>query len=191
MGNVPVNKPNLTREKALEYLAKLGVDLAKEKVVLLGLRGYYADSFGAKGKNDIGVYDDAFAWIDEHDFATFNGNTDPSKYRSRMASLLAGRVWRYKTGHHGSKAYGPYPAFRQAAKVTVMRYVDGKQWDKDVGLFGINIHHGSKGTGNGTSSLGCQTIPYAQWKAFKEFGYMLIARHGVKDFAYGLIDVTA
>lgn len=163
------------------------------------MRGYYRDTFGVKGKNDVGVWDDAFVWLDKDGgFAAFNGNADPTRYKPRVATLKAmlpgEKPWRYKKGNHGSAAYGPYPAYRQAANVTVLRYVSGTDWTgwkPDTGQFGINIHHGSKSSGNSTSSLGCLTIPYVQWKGFKSYGDMLISRQGVSDFAVMVIDVSS
>jgi hypothetical protein len=183
-----MNKPAIKREKIDELLRLRGVNLAREKVVLVGIRGYFRDSMGKKGKNDIGIFDDGFAWIDPTDFATFNGNTDPASYYQRVATLKLG-AWRYKPGNHGSAVYGPYPAFRQAAPVTVLRYDSSKGAPAipDTGMFGINIHHGSK-TGGKVSSIGCQTIPYEQWAAFKAFGDMLVKRHKVKDFLYLLVE---
>lgn len=190
MASIPKSKPQISREEVLLLLEINGIDLQKEKAILIGMRGYYRDTFGAKGKNDVGVWDDAFVWLDKDGaFATFNGNTDPSRYFSRVATLKVGK-WRYKKGNHGSAAYGPYPAFRQAANVTVLRFDGRSPAIADTGQFGINIHHGSKGAGNGTSSLGCQTIPHAQWAAFKSYGDMLIGKHGLKDFLYFLIDVS-
>lgn len=186
---MPKAKPQLSRERALEIIAGKGLSIEKEKVILLGLRGYFRDSMGAPLKNDIGIYDDAFCWIDENEMQNFNGNTDPSRYRPRMASLLPG-AWSYKKGLHGSMAYGPYPAYRQAAPVIVERYIDGKRWAKDKGLFGINIHHGSKSPGNSTSSLGCQTVPWSQWKTFKAFGDMLLDQNAKTTFTYLLVDQT-
>lgn len=179
-------KPQIGRSETEAYLKRAGIDLKKEKVVLVGIRGYYLDTMGKKAMNDAGLWDDAFIWITETDMATFNGNVDPTRYFKNVASLKVG-VWRYKPGPHGSRAYGPYPAYRQAAPVTVLRYVDGKAWKADTGNFGINIHHGSK-TGSSTSSLGCQTIPYEQWSAFKSYGDMILKSHDKKDFAYLLAD---
>lgn len=171
-----MNKPQISKEEVIKILTDHNVLLKNDKMALVGIRGFY-------GENKIGVYDDALVWIDTHGFACFNGNTDPSKYFKRVATLKPG-VWRYKKGLHGSKVYGPYPAFRQAAKVTVLRH-DGKAPTiSDTGNFGINIH---KGGVNTTSSLGCQTIPPNQWDAFREYGYMLIKRNVVKDFPYVLI----
>jgi GH24 family phage-related lysozyme (muramidase) len=189
VSNQPKSKPQITRAEVEKYLASNGIDMKKEKMALLGIRGYYLDSMGKKGANDLGLFDDCLVWIDQESMATFNGNVDPSRYRKNVASLKVG-VWRYKKGNHGSKAYGSYPAYRQADDVTVLRYVDGKAWKADTGKFGINIHHGSKGSGNGTSSLGCQTIPFSQWDAFKSYGDMLIARNGLSDFPYCLADTT-
>jgi len=155
------------------------VSLDKNGMALVGIRGYTS-------KNKIGLFDDALVWLDQETIGGFNGNTDPSRYFNRVATLACG-VWRYKKGDHGSKVYGPYPAFRQAAPVTVLRFDGKKPAIEDTGMFGINIHHGSK-KGSGTSSLGCQTLPYAQWNAFREFGYMLIKKHAVKDFPYVLVE---
>ena len=154
-----VSKPQIKREEVESYLNRAGIDLKKEKMALVGIRGYYLDTKGKRAVNDVGIWDDAFIWIDETDMATFNGNVDPSRYRKNVASLKVG-VWRYKKGNHGSKAYGSYPAYRQAADVTVLRYVDGKAWKADTGQFGINIHHGSKGASLSLIHISEPTRPY-------------------------------
>lgn len=180
-----MSKPQVRRERVLKLLDKHGVDLRKEKVALVGVRGYFRDSMGAKGKNDIGIYDDAFIWIDESDMATFNGNTDPSRYYSKVATLDSG-LWRYKKGLHGyGRSTPPYPAYRQAAPVRVLRYANGKPSIADTGDFGINIHRGGANT---TSSAGCQTVPPDQWNAFKAYGDMLLARSGKAGFPYLLVE---
>jgi lysozyme len=184
-------KPQATRDKIEKILKSKKVDLNKTPVVLVGIRGYYLDSMGVKGKNDRGVYDDAFFWITKNSFVAFNGNTDPSRFKKGrgkgkgkgMASLKTG-VWSYKTGMHNGSVV--HPAFRQAADVVVIR--DGIDGDyEDEGQFGINIHMGGK---NGTSSLGCQTVPRNQWDSFKSFGYDQIKLFELKSFPYVLIDET-
>lgn len=163
------------------------IDRTKDPVVLLGIRGYYAED-----RNKRGVYDDALVWITPEGTYTFKGNTDPSRYRKGegygskkgMACLTPG-TWRYKTGTH----YGSFKhkAFRQADKVTVMR--DGITSDySHSGKFGINIHRGGY-FGRSTSSLGCQTIPRKKWKEFKELGYRELEKHGTStNFPYVLVE---
>jgi len=181
----PDARPQISRDEVLALLKSNKVDLSKEKVALVGIRGYYRDTMGVPGKNDVGIYDDALIWIDLTEMVTFNANTDPSRYRLNVASLAGDRVWRYRKGNHGSRVYGSYPAFRQAEEVMVQRYVNGKIWKEDVGFFGINIHRGER---NSTSSLGCQTLPVDQWEAFRALGYMLLKRHGKEqNFPYLLI----
>jgi hypothetical protein len=180
---VPKSKPQINRERALKLLDKHGVDLNKCKVALIGIEGYYLNTMGKKGKNDIGIYDDAFVWISlDGGFATFNGNVDPSRYKQNIATLDYG-VWQYKKGKHGiSKPGGGYPAYRQAAGVMVRRYQEKTGTFKTVPLGDtINIHRGAT---NSTSSAGCQTVPPKQWDAFKAYGDMLIDRAGVKTFPY-------
>lgn len=179
---IPQDRPKLTRKEAQSYLKGCGI--GPNEVVLLGIRGYYLNSMGAAGKNDRGIYDDALCIIGPECFVAFNGNTDPSVYRKGVAVLKTG-VWQYKPGQHGitfNRPGYPYPAFVQAASVTVVRDQKGD----DTGWFGINIHRGSNAT---TSSLGCQTVPPAQWEAFRALLNDQLKRASQKTFKYVLSDV--
>lgn len=186
----PKTKPKIDRNAVLKILEHYNIDLQVNPVVLVGIRGYYLNSMGEKGKNDRGIYDDALIWvIRDRGVMTFNGNCDPSKYRKGsgksaekgMASLNPG-IWFYKTGVHNGKV--PHPAFRQYKEVSVTR--DGTKGNyQDYGFFGINIHRGGA---NGTSSLGCQTVPPSQWEAFKSLGYAAIKEYGLVSFPYILAE---
>lgn len=177
-------KPKITTERIHALLAKEGVDLTFEGMCLVGIRGYFRDSMGQPNRNDLGIWDDGFVWIGrDGEFATFNGNTDPSRYYRNVATLKVGK-WRYKTGIHPISRPGGYPAFRQAAKVIVQRW-QGGSFTEDIGDFGINIHRGGANT---TSSAGCQTLPPTQWGAFKPYGYDLIERYKKKAFLYLLVE---
>lgn len=171
---------------ALAVLAKHDLyNEAAEKLLLLGVRGYFRNTMGVIGKNDIGIYDDALIWIGPETFASFNANTDPSKYKYNVATLRTGK-WKYRPGTHrglGSKKPA-YEAFTQADKVIVDRYREAGPWVEDYGRFGINIHMGAYQT---TSSLGCQTIYPPQWLAFKELGYAQLHRLKQKEFTYLLV----
>jgi lysozyme len=173
---IPKFKPQQTR-KETEAMLK-GMD---SPVTLVGVRGYYSDTFAPHG-NNINVYDDAIFLISKYGYYPFNANTDPSILKPHVARLKPG-VWQYKLGiHNVSKAKSrQYPALVQAAPVTVSRYKEGD----DSGWFGINIHKGSNST---TSSLGCQTIPPQQWNSFYELIKMEMNRAGVKQIPYVLID---
>jgi hypothetical protein len=179
-----MNRPQIKRETLEALLTQHGVSLSLEKVVLVGIRGYFRNSMGRPGQNDVGIFDDALIWITPTEMYAFNGNTDPTREFPHVANLKLG-AWKYKPGvHHGMSGNTPYPAFVQAGDVTVLRYVDGKDWNPDTGQFGIHIHHG----GAGTSSLGCQTIVLAQWDEFKKLGDHLLEKAGKKEFTYLLVE---
>lgn len=188
---IPNFKPQIGEKEILKILEKNKIDLEKNPVALVGIRGYYKNTMGEINKNDRGIYDDALVWVIRgRGIMAFNGNCDASKYRKGkgkgaekgMASLNCG-VWEYKTGiHNGSK---PHAAFRQYKEVCVTRDGVNGNYQDGPGFFGINIHRGGA---SGTSSLGCQTIPTNQWKAFKELGYGAIAEHGLEFFPYVLIE---
>lgn len=175
-------RPQITLEQVDAIIAANKIDRKKYPVVLIGIRGYFMDTMGVKGQNDRGIYDDCLVWRTPNGYTAFNGNTDPSAgYRKHLACLRKG-IWYYKMGNHNSSGpKGSYPAFRQAADVTVIRDGEGP----DTGQFGINIHEGNP---NSTSSLGCQTIPPVQWKAFKEMGYLELKRNGQAVFPYILVE---
>ena len=167
-GIIPAARPQLTQQELAQKLQPYGIDRTKYPLIVVGIRGYFRDSMGAPGVNDRGIYDDAIFIDATETFATFNGNTDPSRFRpgsgfgeatKGIASLNPG-AWFV---HRFDKHKGQYLALCQrAGNVTVMR--DGKKENyKDTGRFGINIHRGSY---HGTSSLGCQTIHPDQWESF-------------------------
>lgn len=149
---IPKIRPAPPRDIFTENLLKHKI---RDAVVLIGKRGWYAES-----ENERGIYDDAIFFHSPSGVMVFNANTDPTRYGFNatvgkgMACLKTG-VWRYKVGQHKEIR----PALVQAGPVTVKR--DGGR--EETGYFGINIHPGSY---NSTSSEGCQTIWPDQWQSF-------------------------
>lgn len=146
---------------------------------IVGVRGYWQDTMGKPGVNDVGIWDDAMFYVSPNMFLAENANTDPSRYGwnaaagKPMAVLNAG-CWPFRRGPHKGKT----PAFRQmtqaeAAKVgapfdgrfavTRCYAVNDARNYAEAGYYAINIHPG----GNvGTSSEGCQTLPADRAQAF-------------------------
>jgi len=178
---LPPHRPKQAEAKTAQILLDHGV---RNAVALLGCRGYYLDTMGARARNDRGVYDDALFLASPQCYAAFNGNTDPSIARPGVAVLEPG-LWSYRVGVHGLSrpASQRYTALVQASPVTVLR--DGG--NRCTGMYGINIHRGSR---NSTSSLGCQTIHPDQWGAFMALVLAQMRSHGQKTLPYLLVDVT-
>jgi hypothetical protein len=181
-GIAPATRPELSGAAVREILKQLGVDLTKP--ALLGRRGYYRDTMGAVGRNDIGIYDDAIFLVTPLTFCPFNANTDPSRIAPGRATLIPG-VWSYRLGIHGltRPREQQYKALVQAGRVTVMRA--GNPPRKDTGWFGINIHRGGNST---TSSEGCQTIHPSQWTQFITLVETEMKRCGVTTITYALTE---
>ena len=178
MSILPRSKP---QAKAAEITKLIPRDIATDyKVILVGVRGYYKDSMGVPGKNDRSIYDDAIFLVTPDTFASFNANTDPSIFRKGIASLKPG-VHIYRKGKHKINSPNGYPAFRPATKNEGLPVTRDGEGDS-IG-YAINIHRGSI---NGTSSLGCQTIPPAQWEAFRSLVYTAMDRAGQKTIPYVL-----
>lgn len=194
MGTLPANRPAISAVDVRTILRKKGINsVLPGTIVVLGIRGYFLDSMGAKGKNDRGIYDDAFCVVFDDHVVNFNGNTDPSVYRKAIATLKKG-IWHFIVGKHHAAEAPPkgYAAFRQYGKFTVHR--DGQK--DDTGDFAINFHRGGDW---GTSSLGCQTVHPDQWDEFRHMIYeelkttsqeAMTHPYGVpgKVFTYVLID---
>jgi len=183
-------RPKLAEADVLAKVRALGIG-PRDKLFLVGIRGYYRDTMGKPGVNDRGIYDDAiFIVAPGIHFSAWNGNTDPSRYRNGagtgagkgMASLNTG-LWRaYRFGLHK----GQYRALVQTGgKVTVTR--DGTPPYEDTGYFGINIHKGGYTT---TSSEGCQTVHPDQWSAFIDQVDSLAKRLGMSaaTIPYALVN---
>lgn len=186
---MPVGQPNERPKISKDRLQQLADHRGLTgKTVLIGIRGYRLDSMGQPGRNDFGIYDDAIAIVQRGNDGkaakawTFNGNTDPSDPAPGRARLIPG-TYKYKPGIHGlSKPPNRrYPAFVQAGPVTVDR-ANGR---REAGYFGINIHRGGN---NGTSSLGCQTVPPPEWEEFRETLLASLAATGQTTFEYALFE---
>lgn len=150
----------ITREDIERRLAPLNIDRKAYPLLIVGIRG-----FSSPLSNKRGVYDDAIIILTDEVCEAFHANTDPSKrginpkIGKGYASLKPGVYPSYRFDIHNS-AVAPHPAICQrAAPVTVQR--DGGKEQTD--MLGINIHRGGM---NGTSSEGCQTLPYSEWSYF-------------------------
>ena len=168
MANIKPNGiPKMNREELIALINKHYPNYfkdhwAEDKFAHVWVRGYYKKTMGDPAKNDRAIYDDAAFIITDTNFHAYNANTDPSRYKPGIASLVPG-VYRgvYKFDmHHGSK--GSYPAVCQRlGPVVVIR--DGKKVNDPPQMIGINQHRGGFRT---TSSLGCLTTPpdqYERW----------------------------
>jgi lysozyme len=177
----PLSRPQRSRGAVEQLIRAAGVG-QKHKVVLVGVRGYYLDTMGVRGKNDRRIYDDAIFLLSPTAFVAFNANVDPGAFAKGIANLKAG-VWLYKLGIHGlSKPKNQrYEALVQAAKVTVHR----DQVGDDTGFFGINIHRGRVSK---VSSLGCQTIVPEQWSEFIGLVKSELRLHGQEVVPYVLVE---
>lgn len=176
---IPQSRPQWRRERVIQCLTEHG---STGDVALLGVRGYYRDTMGVKGKNDFGLYDDAIFLVGKSFFSSFNANTDPGrdgvnpKIGKPYAVLKPGN-WKYRLGMHKSS----YMALVQADEVTVLR----GETKEETGWFGINIHKGSL---NSTSSEGCQTIYPLQWPAFIAAVQAEMKQSGAKTIHYVLME---
>ena len=179
---VPNSRPQQAKEKTLAMVIKSGI---VDRVALVGIRGYYMDTMGEKGKNDRGIYDDAIILLSPSVHATFNANTDPSVHRKGIAVLKTG-IHRFRKGNHGiSKPGGGYPALRPANPKEELPVTRDGIGD-DMGI-AINVH---KGGYNTTSSLGCQTIYPPQYDGFINLVYSEMTRYNQKTIPYLLVDNT-
>lgn len=159
---IPASRPQLTKEQLLKEIADAYPFFTIPDFFVAGIRGYYLDTMGQAGTNDRKLYDDAIFLVGKDGMVAFNANTDPGALKLGIASLKPG-VWPvYKFDKHRGQTTAPYLALCQrAGEVTVLRDAKpGQQPKEDTGSFGINIHRGGSFT---TSSLGCQTIPPAQY----------------------------
>ena len=176
---VPNSRPQQAKDKTLAMVIKARIE---DLVCLIGIRGYYSETFQPSG-NQRGIYDDAIILLSPSVHATFNANTDPSIFKKGIAVLKAG-VHRFRKGNHGiSKPGGGYPALRPAntkEELPVTRDITGD----DMGI-AINIH---KGSYKSTSSEGCQTIYPAQWDGFINLVYSEMSRYNQKTIPYLLVE---
>lgn len=179
-----MNRPNLTKTDALKKIAAAGIGVFSG-IFVLAIRGYFKDTMGQPGVNDINIYDDAMFIIGPNLFKSYNGNTDPSKHKPGIATLVAPQVVYFKPGMHGISGPAPDMAFRQDSNVTVAREGEAHITDSPKNRFWIDLHRGGYST---TSSLGCQTVHPDQWVEFRETGFTALHELNQSRMPYILIE---
>lgn len=169
--------PKLSRSEVLELVKTHGLDLDSEKVVIVGIRGYYLNTMGKRGVNDRNLYDDAmFVIAAGGRFKAYQANTDPSYFEKGMAVLVPGIYDVVKHRHHGE--YAAFQIVRDRLKRDGIAGID-------EGRHGINIHYG----GIGTWSEGCQTLPKHEFLTdFQPMLYGLMDNFGKRSIKYLLVN---
>jgi lysozyme len=199
--------PAISKTKLLPLLSKVWNDAgytgSLPPLFAWSCRGYYGDTFAPAG-NNIGINDDAIGVISDQVDYRVQANVDPSRSRTGVSALKAPQVIWYRPGWHGFASVHGHPAFRQDSSVVVKR-TGTESWKKgakhknfgvclgngywtDAGFdskFWTNLH---RQTGSGTSSLGCQTIPAATWKAFHSVTSAELKRLNLERFPCILLD---
>ena len=199
-----MSRPQAKESLVRLLLAEAGLLTASEPCALLGVRGYYRDTMGVQGQNDVGVYDDAIFFCAPGVFMAVNANTDPSKLGwngaigKEFAMLCAG-LWYFVRGAHKGKV----PALRQPDEeqardegfpnhghFKVMRARDMAEVlagtaRVDEGYHAINIHRGGEDT---TSSWGCQTIRPEQFDDFMQTVWEHTRKHSQERIPYLLCE---
>jgi lysozyme len=187
---IPPKKPEIALKEIQKLMKRKGYDeiVAPTTPYCVAIRGYYLDTMGVKGKNDLNMFDDMVAWVWPSGIATFNFNTDPTRFGynknagKNMAQLVPG-IYRFVKRKHKNQ----YAAFGQGGNMVAVyrRDSSGKITTVEEGLFGINIHKAGATT---TSSEGCLTVPISQWDQFKTLGYSLLERNSTQGFPFVLFD---
>jgi lysozyme len=173
-----MQRPKLTLEEVLQIVKEFPA--FEEKVFVLAIRGYYKNSMGKPGVNDIGIYDDAMFLVGPGYFQAFNANTDPAIETPGKATLIPG-LHRFKKGLHGfGRKTPPYKAFRPASKDETLPVTRWGQEGQHKGKY-INLHCGGE---YNTNSAGCQTIIKIQWPEFQEAAYKLLDLEKQQDLLY-------
>ena len=179
---IPGNRPLLSLAEVKRLMQQNGVT---SPLCIVGLRGYYSETFGKPG-NDRNVYDDAIFVVSPNTFTSFNGNTDPSLFKTGIATLRTGLHW-YRKGKHGlsrKPPFVPYDALRPATVGEQVPVSRDNQTNPRAGV-AINIHRGGY---NNTYSEGCQTLPPDQYSAFIRLVYAEMNRLELTRVPYLLLN---
>lgn len=182
------NRPKITDAETDKIAAYFFSD-SLPKLLLIGVRGYFLNTVGKPGVNDLNAWDDAIlVYYDGNLVKTFNANTDPSKLNQNLAMLDCG-VYQFYKGRHRNRidAFRAYP---EGVRLPCKRQKFNGEWEKSF-CSHINIHDGGI---NDTWSAGCQTIinqgGHKQFNEFRDLVYDLMKIHRLKTVTYLLIEET-
>jgi hypothetical protein len=187
-----MSRPTIDRALLLNAIAPYGITLAEHPVIAVGVQGGLTHV-----PNRIGGFDDLLAVVTPELCEGFTGNTDPSSEVPGRANLVVGVHW-FKPGLHHRGTPKEYPAFIQAAPVTVKRWQTEAvpKGTKDTrgeclgdglwrGEFYIHIHN-AMGV-NTTGSEGCQTIIKTEWDSYHTLLLHELTSRSIVKFPYVLI----
>jgi hypothetical protein len=178
---IPTSRPQKPAAEVRELLKRHGVT---SPLAIVGIRGYYSNTFGGPG-NNRGFYDDALFVVTPSRVVSFNASTDPTIFKTGMATLKPGLHW-YRKGMHGLSwkwPRVPYRALRPATPGEQLPVSRDNTANPRPGV-AINIH---KGGNNNTYSEGCQTLPPGQYEEMIDMVYRAMDFLDLKKVPYLLV----
>lgn len=193
--------PQLPEAKVRELLKGL---VPEYPCGILAVRGYYRDTMGREGVQEVGIYDDAAFFVHPGGMIATQWNTDPSRIGwnpgvGKNFAMLCPGDWFFIRGAHKGKI----PALRQADedqaeasgipdnghfkvwRAKSMADVLSGTARTEEGYFAINCHRGGDAT---TSSWGCQTEPAEGYPRFLQKVWDETKECGMKKIPYRLMN---
>jgi lysozyme len=199
---LPKASRTLVAQKALKRWRADGNEGPLPVVYVLAVRAYRKRTMGDPGRNDVGIFDDAFFLVTPDGMLAENANTDPSRLGwnpgvGKPYGILQPGVWWFYPGpHKGLKG-----CFRQADDAAVAKKLgiphEGKfkvmrmwGWDDprnylEWGHQQVNIH---PATVSSTSSWLCLTLPWDRAKAWLAAATGALKKHRQKLLPVILIE---
>lgn len=182
---LPPARPRRDKDRISKILKFF--ELGNSLPIIIFVRGYYLDSMGVKGKDDLNIYDDAAFLVGDGLglFESYNANTNPSvPFRGGryLAQLNLGR-YRFAQGLHKGK-YKALRSFPEGVTLPCTRNGELSTCSH------INIHKGSTNpkAADLVWSEGCLTIPDIQYGDFIARVYDAMDRHDMKTIDVILLE---
>lgn len=155
-------------------------EINRNHTSIILIRGYYLDSMGKPGIDDVNIYDDAAFLITPDARESFNANTEPSFPLKGYATLKLGMYTFYPSFHHVADPKKRYKALRPYPEGVVLQCTRNGQ-PSTCGNTNLHMGGANPGSFDVVWSQGCITIPKTQYPDWLERTWPAIEKYNA-DF---------